>query len=78
MKKVLAFILLVSLGFLSGCDEVVITPNPPTPTVDADYDRLFDDDNEKSFTIEVSAIEFNKLDQYMVDYYNRLDRKSVV
>lgn len=71
MKKVLAFILLVSLGFLSGCDEVVITPNPPTPTVDADYDRLFDDDNEKSFTIEVSAIEFNKLDQYMVDYYNR-------
>lgn len=73
MKKILLGFILLSLGILTAC-ETPINPNPeptPEPEVNADYERLFDDNNEKSFTLEVTSTEFNKLDQYMVEYRNQ-------
>ena len=78
MKKLIISLLLVL--FIVGCDEVIIPPvdepiidNPvvePTP-IDENYSRLFDRDVEKTFTIDISQTEFNKLDQYMVSYRNQ-------
>ncbi len=73
MKKLLLGFILLSLMALTAC-ETPINPNPeptPEPEVNADYERLFDDNNEKSFTLEVTSTEFYKLDQYMVEYRNQ-------
>jgi hypothetical protein len=73
MKKLSLSLLLLLLGILTACDTP-INPNPditPEPTINEDYLRLFDDDNEKSFTLEVSSTEFYKLDQYMIEYRNQ-------
>ena len=71
MKKMFLAILLVSIGFLSACDEPIVDPIIEEPTIDPNYDRLFDDETEKSFTIEITTTELNKLDQYMVEYKNQ-------
>ncbi|PKK87008.1 MAG: hypothetical protein CVV63_02540 [Tenericutes bacterium HGW-Tenericutes-8] len=78
MKKLLISLLLVL--FIVGCDEVILPPveepieepviEEPKP-IDENYYRLFDRDVEKTFTIEISQTEFNKLDQYMVNYRNQ-------
>lgn len=69
MKRLLTILILI-LTFLYGCEEAVFQPNPED-SGPAAYERLFDDTNEKSFTIEVSLKAFNQLDQYMVDYFTQ-------
>lgn len=73
MKKFILICITLSLGFLTACDTPINNnPDPlPEPIIDADYERLFDDDNEKSFTLEVTTTEFYKLDQYMIEYRNQ-------
>lgn len=75
MKKIIFTLLVLSIGFLSACDTPIEDPieDPiiEEPTLDPNYERLFDDTNEKSFTIEITQTELNKLDQYMIEYKNQ-------
>ena len=70
MKSKLIALLLTLLTVLSACDAKPLTPIEKDPNIVA-YERLFDDSKEKSFTIEITQSEWKKLDQYMVEYFNR-------
>ena len=78
MKKIgligLAFLVVL---VLVACDiPLTQGPNENTPTIDDQYhistfERFFDDSKEKSLTIHISKNQWNLLDQYMIDYYER-------
>jgi spore coat protein H len=76
MKKIAILIYtFISVFTLIGCDIVLNQPNPPVPTgidtIDAPFERFFNDAQSKSITIRVTKSEWQKLDDYMVEYHER-------
>lgn len=63
-KLLLSLIIVLSLY---GCNQIIIPNNPELS--DTYYERLFERDVYKSFTIEISDTEFDKLDNYMLSYF---------
>jgi len=74
MKKISYILISIfMLIILSSCDYVVI-PKDPMPLPEAkiiEFDRLFNDENEKSITIVISQSEWDNLDSEMKAYYNQ-------
>ena len=68
IKRVLWMLMLLTV--LTACDGKLFSPGEAPSNLKA-YERLFDDTVEKSFTIEISKKEFDKLDQYMINHYER-------
>lgn len=70
MKK--WFLSLFLVLFLAGCNKAIL-PQNPAAEVDTYYDRLFTRVSYKTFTIEISDKEFNKLDDLMIAYHRQFN-----
>lgn len=74
MKKISVILIsILMLLILSSCDYVVI-PKDPVPLPEAKvigFDRLFNDEIEKTIKIVISQSEWNNLDSKMKAYYNQ-------
>ncbi|MFU8793207.1 MAG: CotH kinase family protein [Acholeplasmataceae bacterium] len=78
MKKISLFGLLCLMVLVLFACDIPLTQGPidVTPTIDEQYhissfERFFDDSKEKSLTIHVTRSQWDLLDTYMIDYYER-------